>query len=148
MPRQLPKPTGKYSVSFTDIIDKQGKDRCLMRLFYPSKDPHHESSDYFEDVNYMKGITSFLAAPDFLASFANWMWSDLKVPAVRDQVPGEGEFPVIVFSHGLMGSRFVYSSCCVELASQGFVVAAVELTSLPVQPFILMTRVIKSGPAI
>ena len=133
MPRQLPKPTGKYSVSFTDIIDKQGKDRCLMRLFYPSKDPHHESSDYFEDVNYMKGITSFLAAPDFLASFANWMWSDLKVPAVRNQVPGEGEFPVIVFS---------------QLASQGFVVAAVELTSLPVQPFILMTRVIKSGPTI
>ncbi|KAH6650258.1 platelet-activating factor acetylhydrolase, isoform II-domain-containing protein [Chaetomium tenue] len=41
-------------------------------------------------------------------------------------VYGEPRFPVVIFSHGLGGSRTLYSSICGELASFGLVVVAVE----------------------
>ncbi|KAG2445853.1 hypothetical protein HXX76_000457 [Chlamydomonas incerta] len=40
--------------------------------------------------------------------------------------PGSSQFPVVVFSHGLAGTRNAYSSICIELASQGYVVMALE----------------------
>ncbi|KAK4035387.1 platelet-activating factor acetylhydrolase, isoform II-domain-containing protein [Parachaetomium inaequale] len=39
---------------------------------------------------------------------------------------GPPRFPVVIFSHGLGGSRTLYSSICGELASFGLVVVAVE----------------------
>ncbi|SMR52089.1 unnamed protein product [Zymoseptoria tritici ST99CH_1A5] len=39
---------------------------------------------------------------------------------------GLPEFPVIVMSHGMASSRMQYSQYCSELASRGFIVAAVE----------------------
>ena len=35
-------------------------------------------------------------------------------------------FPLIVFSHGLCGSFFIYSGICCDLASHGYVVGSVE----------------------
>lgn len=35
-------------------------------------------------------------------------------------------FPVVVFSHGLGGMRTTYSGICCDLASHGYVVAAIE----------------------
>jgi len=39
---------------------------------------------------------------------------------------GLPEFPVIVFSHGFASSRTDYSQYCAELASRGYIVAAIE----------------------
>ena len=39
---------------------------------------------------------------------------------------GEPVFPLLMFSHGLGGTRTAYSSLCSEFASYGFVVCAVE----------------------
>eukprot|EP00897_Mesotaenium_endlicherianum_P007141 jgi/Mesen1/6455/ME000033S05740 len=39
---------------------------------------------------------------------------------------GKGRMPVVVFSHGAWSTRATYSALCCDLASHGFVVAAVE----------------------
>jgi len=46
-----------------------------------------------------------------------------EIPIQNDGLP---TFPVIVFSHGMASSRLSYTQWCGELASLGFVVAAIE----------------------
>lgn len=48
------------------------------------------------------------------------------VNGVDTDRPAETRFPVIVFSHGLGAMRTVYSAICCDMASHGYVVAAVE----------------------
>ncbi|XP_035204421.1 platelet-activating factor acetylhydrolase-like, partial [Stegodyphus dumicola] len=54
---------------------------------------------------------------------------DINIPAAWDapplRLPGK-QYPVVIFSHGLGGCRTSYTTFCLELASQGYVVAALE----------------------
>ncbi len=43
-----------------------------------------------------------------------------------DQSTDPMKFPVIVFSHGLHSYRTLYSGICCDLASHGYIVAAIE----------------------
>ena len=54
--------------------------------------------------------------------------SEQKGAAEGQQSTGHGRpmFPVVMFSHGLGGSRMMYSTVCGDLASYGFVVVALE----------------------
>lgn len=49
-----------------------------------------------------------------------------QIGAPPEGAPSEPVFPLLLFSHGLGGSRTAYSTMCAEFASYGFVVCAVE----------------------
>lgn len=93
-----------------------------------------------------KGYANFFSIPGFpLTAYMACTCMFTKLPALRnsrlaDAWPADAGaaahetpyedlrpiFPVVVFSHGLGGSRTMYSSVCGDLASYGFVVIAME----------------------
>ena len=44
----------------------------------------------------------------------------------KEEITRNGKFPLLIFSHGLSACRNFYSNFYTELASEGFVVAAIE----------------------
>ncbi|GFS03508.1 platelet-activating factor acetylhydrolase [Elysia marginata] len=59
---------------------------------------------------------------------ANWLGGDVYVPVLWQAplIKSEESFPVLIVSHGIGGNRTTLSTYCYELASRGFVVAAIE----------------------
>ena len=62
--------------------------------------------------------------------FAWSLFGGTTIPAFKNaplaEAPSGFKHPVIFFSHGLAGNRFLYSAFCGEMASRGYIVAAVE----------------------
>ncbi|XP_064196370.1 platelet-activating factor acetylhydrolase isoform X2 [Anguilla rostrata] len=77
---------------------------------------------------YFDGLADFMKMNRSLAEWIfNYMFGSFKIPAAMDApFKPNGKYPLIVFSHGLGAFRTLYSAICAEMASQGFVVAAVE----------------------
>lgn len=81
---------------------------------------------------YRDGYMHFLGKENstFYNCLFDWFGGEVYVPALWDAplLPQEicNQFPVIVFSHGLGGIRTTYSTVCLDLSSQGFIVAALE----------------------
>jgi predicted dienelactone hydrolase len=46
--------------------------------------------------------------------------------AARDAAPAEGEFPLVIISHGYPGNRFLLSHLGENLASKGYVTVSID----------------------
>ena len=65
--------------------------------------------------------------------------------AVRDAVPREGSFPLVVFSHGFGAHRRQSTFLCTHLASHGYVVAAMDHTGNTIFEMVQMMMAAQMG---
>ncbi|CAB3990535.1 Platelet-activating factor acetylhydrolase [Paramuricea clavata] len=144
------KTNGGFSVGCADYMWGSGVKGGFVRLFYPSDDHdqniHVDSCEtkkpfWLPHKEYAVGMIKYAKLPSWLLGNAfYWLlgsarldcyWNaSLYSPSSSNETDSTQnnfqKFPCVVFSHGLGGSRCVYSSFCLELASYGYVVAAVE----------------------
>ena len=128
---ELPMPSGKYGVGtmvfdLTDNTreetwtpDPNDRRRVVVQMWYPIA--HSASPNY----------APYIAEAKALKPSLEKYWSDM--PTVRSHAvsmapiaPGAEKFPVIVFSHGMNSARYFYSALLQDLASNGYIVAAVD----------------------
>ncbi|KKZ65865.1 hypothetical protein EMCG_08370 [[Emmonsia] crescens] len=110
----------------------------LFRVFYPADnvDPASKPVYWIPDpqVSFTGGLAEFLGAPKRLSSILGLLPNTIKwtkMPAYRDAPLKSSTFsskrwPVMIFSHGIGGSRYMYSYLLGCLASYGIVVIAPE----------------------
>ncbi|XP_022646155.1 platelet-activating factor acetylhydrolase 2, cytoplasmic-like isoform X1 [Varroa destructor] len=135
----LPLPRGRYKVGSVDMLNGVTRDRgVLFRIFYPCD----ERSHIVEDVDRR---TTWLPQPEkkysdgyakvhgnltyFTHKILGKQTASLYVPATTNGRPvreNRNAFPLVLFSHDIGECRTTSSSLCIELASHGCVVAAVE----------------------
>lgn len=113
----------KFYAGAFDYLNKNS----LIRFYYPIDDPSSIQGstptkskwhpiDYL--ANYAPKTTKFLHAK----------FQNLKADSYENHQISEKQenYKLIIFSHGILGNRFIYSNICTFLAKCGFIVAAVE----------------------
>ncbi|EEQ88429.1 uncharacterized protein BDCG_03549 [Blastomyces dermatitidis ER-3] len=126
---ESPAPHPKSDISLSTI---------LFRVFYPADDVDSASKPVYwlpdPQGTFTGGLAEFLGAPKRLSNILGLLPNTIKwtkMPAYRDAplksstLPSK-RWPVMVFSHGIGGSRYMYSYILGCLASYGIVVIAPE----------------------
>src|SRR6056300_742167 len=105
----------------------------LADIYYPTNQ-ETEYIQLFKDsssdwgvaiINYLNG-TWDLNLPEFLLSHLNLTYFDIGI----DVPIADNNFPVVIYTHGWAGEKIFASDQLVELASQGYVVIALDHTGL------------------
>ena len=143
----LPKYSGPYQVGSIDVeipltesrkfdLIETNVESILVRLFYPTNSnavtKKIKSPTWLPQpsMEYAKGYANFLKQPILPASLAiSLAVYNTTIPALENVPPinpPNSHFPVMIFSHGLGGSRNTYSQWCGSIASYGVFVAAIE----------------------
>ncbi|XP_069827527.1 platelet-activating factor acetylhydrolase 2, cytoplasmic isoform X2 [Dendropsophus ebraccatus] len=128
---RLPRAAGAHPVGSTDILVGAGTEGCFFRLFYPCSPSAAQKTHppWFPRPQYLSGLLGIRGWEGRAAQYgAALLLGSPQIPVSwnEDFSPGVERRPLIIFSHGLGVFRTVYSSLCMELASNGFLVAALE----------------------
>lgn len=137
---KLPKPTGSYDVGLEYVhlvdenrnepfLDKSTKKRELMvKVYYPANEDNSKPySAYFHNSpQLIKAFTAGYSMPDFIFSHLNLVKTNSKEDLkISDK---EKSYPVVLFSHGAGTTMEVQTSQCEDLASNGYIVVAIDHT--------------------
>ena len=143
----LPKYPGPYQVGSIDVeiplsesrkfdVIETNVETILVRLFYPTESSvvtRKATSPTWlpqPSMEYAKGYANFLKQPILPASLAiSLAVYNTTIPVIENAPPinpPNSRFPIMLFSHGLGGSRNAYSQWCGSIASYGVFVAAIE----------------------
>ncbi|KAM9703421.1 platelet-activating factor acetylhydrolase isoform 1-T1 [Menidia menidia] len=125
----IPSPKGPNTVGCTDFMMDHTAKGSFFRLYYPCQETDRaEKPNWVPCREYFNGLADFMKIKRSLGErIFNYLFGSYKIPAYTDAPFKSSEkCPVIIFSHGLGAFRTLYSAICVELASQGFIVASVE----------------------
>lgn len=124
----FPIPSGPYKVGIVDreIYDGERGRRLMVSVWYPAASGGKPAplTHYPDELS--TGLGKLAGVPGL--PFQHLRYFELsaseRVPILEQDSP----FPVLVFSHGLVGLRLQNSSTVQELASQGYIVVAIDHT--------------------
>ncbi|KAF7242502.1 Platelet-activating factor acetylhydrolase 2, cytoplasmic [Varanus komodoensis] len=127
---ELPHGTGSYPVGCTDVMVGQTQKGLFFRLFYPCT-----PCDGAEQPSWIPRYEYYCGLADYMNMNRRWCAPLLSVTFGSCKIPvswdapfrlSSHKYPLIIFSHGLGAFRTVYSAVCIEMASRGFLVMALE----------------------
>lgn len=121
---ELPSVTGKYAIGCTVRIIRG----LETRVFYPTQvagDVKTTKISYLHFERHLAhGLGSFTKLPALM--FRHFRHSKLDANENTPMLSTSKRWPVFIFSHGLGGTLEMYSNIVQEIASHGFVVAALN----------------------
>ncbi|XP_026531807.1 platelet-activating factor acetylhydrolase 2, cytoplasmic [Notechis scutatus] len=126
----LPHGKGAYPVGCTDVMVGQTPKGLFFRLFYPCV-PQSEAEEpsWIPRYEYYSGLADYMNLNrKWFAPLLSVTFGSCKIPVSWDAPfrPCSHKYPLIIFSHGLGAFRTAYSAICIEMASRGFLVMALE----------------------
>ncbi|XP_068028928.1 platelet-activating factor acetylhydrolase 2, cytoplasmic isoform X3 [Anomalospiza imberbis] len=125
----LPPGQGPHQVGCTDVMVGHTRQGLFLRLFYPCL-PRAGATEplWVPRPEYCGGLADVTLGRRWCSALLGIAIGSCTVPVSWNGPlePRSGGYPLIIFSHGLGAFRTLYSSICAELASWGFVVAALE----------------------
>lgn len=132
-----PAPGGPYAVGTLTVVlsDPQRQEiysaasgeprRILLQLWYPAQaQPGVRPAAWIEEAQMPPAIARYLGLPGFFLDHARLVQTHSLPQAPL--APAGGPFPVVLFSHGWSGFRGQNTHQMEELASQGYVLAALQ----------------------
>lgn len=124
----LPEPTGPYQVGIVDreLIDHARGRRLMVSVWYPAASGGAPAPLTHYPNQIMLGLANLTGLPSLLFQHLRYVHlaASEGVSVQASNIP----FPMLVFSHGMVGLRLQNSSTFQELASWGYVVVAIDHT--------------------